>query len=120
MGDDCSTPDEKSTSIGFWGVVKGKLRKEKGGFDEGVDGAKICDPDGATDCTELFGGESRKLAEPGDYFASMNLHFPVRRKSGTYAFDPQNLPCSDCYLRRSLETANLYLLDHDLLAIANP
>lgn len=64
-GDDCSAPDEKSVSICFCGVMKGKLRKEKGGFVEGVDGGgKICDPDGPTDGTQFFGGESRKLAEP--------------------------------------------------------
>lgn len=64
-GEDCSAPEEKSASIGFWGVVNGKLRKEKGGFVEGVDGGgKTCDPEGPTDGTEVFGGESRKLAEP--------------------------------------------------------
>ena len=119
-GDDCSAPEEKSASIGFWGVVKGKLRKEKGGFDEGVDGGKICDPDGPTDCAEVFGGESRKLAEPGDYSVIVNLHFPVRGKSCTYAFDLPNLPCSDCYLWRPLETGSLYLLGRGLLAIASP
>ena len=35
-GDDCSAPEEKSSPIGFWGVMKGKLQKEKGGFVEGV------------------------------------------------------------------------------------
>lgn len=64
-GDDISAPEEKSVSIDFCGVVKGKLRKEKGGFVEGVDGGrKICDPDGPMDGTEVFEGESRKLAEP--------------------------------------------------------
>ena len=68
VGDDCSAPEEKSTPIAFCGVVKGKFRKEKGGFVEGVDGErKICDPDGPVDSTALLGGESRKLAEPGKY-----------------------------------------------------
>lgn len=63
-GDDISAPEEKSVSIDFCGVVKGKLRKEKGGFVEGVDGGrKICDPDGPMDGTGVFEGESRKLAE---------------------------------------------------------
>ena len=37
-GEDCSAPEEKSASIGFCGAVSGKLRREKGGFAEGVDG----------------------------------------------------------------------------------
>ena len=73
-GDDCSGPEEKSTSVAFCGVVKAKLRKEKGGFVEGVDGGgKNCDPDGPTDGTEVFVGESRKLAEPGKYCKSVHL-----------------------------------------------
>ena len=74
VGDDCSAPEEKSTSIAFCGVVKGKFRKEKGGFVEGVDGGrKICDSDGPVDSTVLLGGESRKLAEPGKYRALIIL-----------------------------------------------
>ena len=75
-GEDCSAPEEKSASTGFWGVVNGKLRKENGGFVEGVDGGgKILDPDGPTDGIEVFGGESRKLAEPVSYYESMFFHF---------------------------------------------
>lgn len=63
-GDDGSGPEEKSASIDFCGVVKGKLRKEKGGFVGGVDGGgKICDLDGPTQGIEFLGGESRKFAE---------------------------------------------------------
>ena len=119
-GDDCSAPEEQSVSTCFCGVVKGKLRKEKGGFVEGVDGGgKINDPDGPTDDTEGFGGESRKLAGPGNCCASISFHFSVPEKSCTYASDQRSL-YSDCYLRRPLETVNLYLLDHGLLAIASP
>lgn len=56
-GEDWSAPEEKSASICFCGVVNGKVRREKGGFVEGVDGGwKICDPDGPTDGIEVFGG----------------------------------------------------------------
>lgn len=120
-GDDCSGPEEKSSSIAFCGVVKGKLRKEKGGFVEGVDGGgKICDPDGPTDGTDFFGGESRKLAEPGNTARQFTCCFPVAKRSCTYASGPQSLLCSDCYLRRLLRMVNLYLWGHDLLAIASP
>ncbi len=119
-GDDFSAPEEKSVSIDFCGVVKGKLRKENGGFVEGVDGGgKICDPDGPTDGTRFFGGESRKLAEPGNYCVSMYICFPVPGMSCTYAFDPQSF-LSGYYLWRPLETVNRFLLGHDLLAIASP
>ena len=65
-GDDCSAPEEKPASVAFCGVVKGKFRKEKGDLAEGVGReGKICDPDGPADGAVLFGGESRKLAEPG-------------------------------------------------------
>ena len=71
-GEDCSAPEEKSATFGFCGVVKGKLRKEKGGFVEGVGGeGKFCEPDGPTGGAEFFGGESRKLAVPGDQCASL-------------------------------------------------
>lgn len=59
-GDDCSAPEDKSVSIGLCGVVNGNFRKEKGGFDDGVDGGrKICELDGPIDCIGFFGGESR-------------------------------------------------------------
>lgn len=77
VGDDCSAPEEKSTSVAFCGVVKGKFRKENGGFVEGVDGErKICDSDGPVDSTAPLGGESRKLAEPGKY-RTLVFPFPV-------------------------------------------
>lgn len=67
-GDDCSAPEEQSNSAGFCGVVKGKLRKEKGGCAEGVGvEGKTSDPDDPADGPELFEGESRKLAEPRNY-----------------------------------------------------
>ena len=93
-GDDCSAPEEKSTSVGFCGVVKGKLRKEKGGFVEGVGGGGICDPDN----TALFGGESRKLAEPGKMARQSVFFFPCLEKSCTHAFDLQSFLRCDCYL----------------------
>ena len=64
-GDDCSALEEKSSPVDLWGVVKGQLRKEKGGFVEGVEGGgKFCDPDRPAIGRVLFGGESRKLAVP--------------------------------------------------------
>lgn len=119
-GDDSSAPDEKSASIVFCGVVKEKVRKEKGGFVEGVDGGgNICDPDGPTDDIEFFLGESRKVAEPLNHCTLTHSHPPVSRKPCTYASDPQDL-CSECYLRRPLEMVSPYQLGHGLLAIANP
>lgn len=59
-GDDCSTPKDESVAIGLCGVVNGYFRKEKGCFDDGVDGGgKICELDGPMGCTGFFGGESR-------------------------------------------------------------
>ena len=99
--------------------MKGNLRKEKGGFVEGVGGeAKICDPDGPAEGKELFGGESRKLAEPRNHVHVIFACFGSHAK--TYAFDLHSFLCSNCYLQRPLETVNLYLLDHDPLAIASP
>lgn len=99
--------------------MKGKLRKEKGGCVEGV-GVKgeTSDPDGPADGPELFGGESRKLAEPRSYVCVIFTSFGSPAK--TYAFDLHSFPYSNCHLQRPSETVNLYLLGHDLLAIASP